>query len=364
MYKIKKIKGIRGWACLRYSGEGKWTYLKPALWPGGLTEELTLSDARSAVLNLNESLGFQKEERRREGALRRVSAITAKASRWLPTDVVADWEASELDPLGPRAIAKQRSLQTYVKEMIVGVNKEPKLWTGFARLFYDYIAKHPISEDYYIRVFRSLNHYGYFYAVWREAPFRDVGLPSGAAKEKILNAFRKRKNSIKRSAPLLPEDMERLKSTMSPAGYNWVAACMWLGLRPEEADQLASPPGPLWELLPGPAGGIRIFQPKLKNLADPERAYKFVPIEDSRQMEALHDIMRGPVARPTRRGADRKALPPGVKLYGGRHGFSQWQKFEKGLTPQELGKRLGHGEQSSVTERSYYEGGAKRGRKR
>ncbi len=164
--------------------------------------------------------------------------------------------------------------------------------------------------------------------------------PRGYERQRLLDAhYKKNKNSRKASDPLSPEVLNQAAGKMHQANFNWLFISMWLGLRPQEIDNIHDQQ--LWKI-ETPIVGRKIFcihQSKIIALP-PEDRWKPIPILYEEQEFALRIIHSGNFKRPLVKTM-RQYFSKDIDLYGGRKGFTDLMLL-KGNTIENISIWMGH----------------------
>jgi len=320
-------------------------YIPQSSWPNGFHKDLTYAQALEIQRSYNDS-----EVIKREASAQAIKARLKTAERfesaYLPEDVKAAYHATYLSHLEGKALSNAQSLWKEVQRVVVAINMPPERWCLNPQVVYKALADLGKSPDWCKRVFAALNLYGALYGLERKGFVGVKKLPN-TWHVKIADAFHDAEKGEK-SGKLTLEALEELKKKLSPEHWRWVNASFWFGLRPEEVDLLLGPPvierRDMWKV---ENEALTIYQPKLRGLRWPDR-YKHIPFSCPEQPAALSLLKQG-AKRPGPRVLEH--FPQGVRLYGGRHGFtSYWDA--KGVDIRTISRWLGH--RYLMTTEKYY----------
>lgn len=221
---------------------------------------------------------------------------------------------------GRRQTAKARGIWKAAQQMIISVGLDPSEWFYSHLAFYDYFYQKQFSVRYAHAILAVANLWGFFYSRKLARPFLAVPRPRGYERQRILDAYYgKTEKSRKASAPLAPELLAATRGRLNLRNFNWLYLSIWLGLRPQEIDNLHDPN--LWHVatLSTARKVLSVFQTKLVALP-PEDRWKSIPLLFDEQQFALRIIESGTFRRPLVRTI-HKYFGPHTTLYGGRKGF-------------------------------------------
>ncbi len=138
---------------------------------------------------------------------------------------------------------------------------------------------------------------------------------------------------------MTPEKLHRAKEKLNEAQYNWLYLSVWLGLRPNEIDQLIKD-GHLKILRTQEGQSILwIYQTKLASIA-PRYRWKLIPLIFSEQKKTVKIIKSGDFERPLVKTVKRY-LGSRIMLYGGRKGFTDLM-LSRGQNFVDISQWMGH----------------------
>lgn len=128
------------------------------------------------------------------------------------------------------------------------------------------------------------------------------------------------------------------KGKMLNEQFNWLYLSVWLGLRPQEVDNLKN--NELWNIEETCNPKILwVFQTKIVSLP-PEDRWKPIPILFDEQEFALRIIKSQKIQRPLVKTIHHY-FGDGIDLYGGRKGFVDLM-LSKGHTLENINVWMGH----------------------
>lgn len=315
----------------------------------GLTPESSIEEARTRIKFLNSADNLK---RRNEAAVARAIADSKNdelvESTFLPADLVTEFKSKILIKRfadGEKQARYQRLLVhwNFTQRMIAELKLEPKDYADSSTEFYRYFEKARISTSYATKVLRILNAWGQFYAkamgAWGIA---EVKNPKGIRREKLVRANHSKSGHRGPADPLTPQALEKkaARQEMSPENYNWLFLSVWLGLRPEEIENLkAKPEHHRWETHDG-VKVLFVFQTKLIAVSV-DKAWKPIPLLTPEQRECVAIIKAGQFKKPLNKIL-RRAFPYArITAYSGRKGFTDLM-LSYGQELEQVSVWLGH----------------------
>lgn len=222
----------------------------------------------------------------------------------------------------------------------VALKIDPSEWYYYNKEVYDYFHEQQLSISYSISILSLVNAWGYFICRKLAKPFLPVTRPRGYERQRLLDAhYQRNKKSRKASDPLSPDVLNAASRKMNQANFNWLFLSVWLGLRPQEIDNLHE--RELWRV-ETPIVGRKVFwiyQTKIIALPREDR-WKPIPILYEEQEFALRIIQSGNFKRPLVKTM-RQYLSKDIDLYGRRKGFTDLMLF-KGNTIENISIWMGH----------------------
>lgn len=312
----------------------------------GFHKMMTLDEARVRARQLNDQEFVKKQEERIQRIAIEENNNKKRYDSVLPIEFVEEFEKRYLRTRdaetrkGRRKTSHARSKWKAAQKMIVALRIDPSEWYYYNKEVYDYFHTQQLSMSYTISILSLVNAWGYFICRKLAKPFLPVTRPRGYERQRLLDAhYQRNKNSRKASDPLPPEVLNAASGKMNQANFNWLFISVWLGLRPQEIDNLHELE--LWRV-EKPVVGRKvfwIFQTKIIALP-PEDRWKPIPILYEEQEFALRIILSGNFKRPLLKTM-RSYFPKDIDLYGGRKGFTDLM-LSKGNTIENISIWMGH----------------------
>jgi integrase len=335
-------KGRRQWRLIHETYENGKRVAKQvprdALIGFGFSPDLSLEQAKARAKQLNQSQKLEREKQVDQA--RRAARIQVVESVYLPQDLAGLFtEHLEEESFGgDEHKLRLQSHWKYIQDMIAELEIHPQDFHRNANRIYRYLIEDEVSIDYAGKLIRVLNLWGLYVSEKRQAFFRPVALPRGLVRERIADNH----NSTgvrKASAPLPPAVLESARQQLTVVGnYEWLYVSVWLGLRPEEVDQLRDRTTWKTTTIRG-ATVIQIYQSKLVRVPKNQR-WKSIPLITKQQERALEFIESGVLKRPLYKTM-ATVFGEGITLYGGRKGFVRLMK-DHGQNVNNISQWLGH----------------------
>jgi len=292
----------------------------------GFSPVMTIEDARVRARQLNAQLKIKhQEERIREIQKKRVS-FQMRHEATLPEEFVAEFEERFVRPRSvfsdeqKKRIGQRRYTACYAaQKIIVQAGIEPTNWYFHPGVFYDLFYERKYSFGYVKNILAMMNLWGDFFTRKLAHPFAPLRPPRGYEKKRILEAYYQKKHRRQPSRSTTPEHLEMMKGHINQQNFNWLYISVWLGLRPQEIDNLKD--DGMWkvEILPTGRKVFWVFQTKIIALP-PEDRWKPIPILFDEQNFALKMIEDKNFKRPLTKTI-HKYIGEGHDTYGGRKGF-------------------------------------------
>lgn len=221
-------------------------------------------------------------------------------------------------------LSKLYSQFNFVQKMVVDLKlTNPSVYKTESKRIYKHLMDQKLSLNYSNRIISTLNRWGKFISKQQGRYYEDVPKPKGRERSAIAEAQRtKRGKDSERgvrieSDPLTPENLEKIAINFSTEQYNWLYLTVWLGLRPEEADEVQKIKVKYDERLK--VYVVSVYQSKLMSVAESER-WKHIPIVFKEQKKCLEIIESQAVKRPLSKTI-RKYAGDKITNYGGRKNF-------------------------------------------
>jgi hypothetical protein len=312
----------------------------------GFHKLMTLDEARVRARQLNAQDFVKRQEERIQRIAIEENNSKKKYDSVLPIEFVEEFESRFLRSRdaetrkGRRKTSHARSKWNTAKKMIVALKIDPSEWYYYNKEIYDYFHEQQLSISYSISILTLVNAWGYFICRKLAKPFLPVTRPRGYERQRLLDAhYHKNKNSRKASDPLPPEVLNMASGKMNQANFNWLFLSVWLGLRPQEIDNIHE--SELWRL-ETPIFGRKVFwiyQTKIIAFP-PDDRWKLIPILYEEQEFAMRIVESGNFKRPLVKTM-RQYFSKDIDLYGRRKGFTDLM-LSKGNTIENISIWMGH----------------------
>ena len=291
----------------------------------GMSPLLTIEEAREKVKQLNATNLLKRREKQRNSIQERLKEEDKLNRAYLPDMYVKQFEKDVLlrklgrDGDNPELKVIQSHWRA-AKRFIRGIKVEPSDWIEESDFIYNLFAKRKCSMSYVQKIFRIMNLWGAYVCRKSAKPFDPIKMPTGFYRERIADAYHD-KGTTKESGPITPELLQKAKQTISEEHYRWLYISVWLGLRPNEIDNLKNIE--TWNLKIERGKKILwVYQSKLKSVPR-DRRWKLIPILYSEQEAALEMINKQNFVRPLPKTI-RHPLGDLLNAYGGRKGFTDF----------------------------------------
>ena len=313
----------------------------------GFHASMSLQDARVRGRQLNADLRLKQQELRLKQLRDKELKFQLLNAAALPEEFVSEFEERFVRPRNDLSKkeykARHHSRFTAwrtAQKIIVAVGVEPTNWLYHQDRFYDQFHKCQFSIGYVQRVLAMINLWGHFITRKLCQPYYAVRAPKGYERQRLLEAFYS-KSSRRRvpSAPITPELLSKINGIMNAVNFNWLYISVWLGLRPQEIDNILD--DRMWKVETLPTGRkiIWVYQTKIVALP-PEDRWKPIPILFDEQHFALKIIADKNFKRPLTKTVS-KYIGPKHDLYGGRKGFVDLMLY-KGQMLENISIWMGH----------------------
>lgn len=314
----------------------------------GLDDRFTFDQAREVVKHLNSAEHLRKKnERARVKKLAVDQHENIVESAFLPRHLVIQFQEkvlikrfadNEKQARYQRLLFHWKFAQTMLSELQI----EPKDYADEATVFYRYFEKKEISPSYVIKILRIVNAWGQFYAkamgAWGIQP---ISNPRGLRREKIARANQDKDDYTGPAEPLTSQALETGKKELLDQNYNWLYLSVWLGLRPEEIDNLLAPKMHKYGLSEDDKTTILwIFQTKLTSVSR-DKAWKPIPLFLPEQHKCISIIDSKNFRRPLNKTLRKVFHDERITGYSGRKGFTDLM-LSKGQELTEISVWLGH----------------------
>jgi hypothetical protein len=310
----------------------------------GFSPSMSFEEARARAKQINSQAWLKRRERIRNEIQLRLQKEDHVESAYLPELFVQQFEKEVLFrrfARGDQKTMDRKKLGSHwraVKRVIRDLNLDPSDWAEQPQTIYAQFQKLQASPSYTQKLVRMMNLWGYFISKRTNKAFLPLPSPRGYDLEQIADAFFEKDHNEKRSAPITPEKLESAKSQLIDSQYRWLYITVWLGLRPQEVDQLKG--DETWKTTnDGAVQILWVYQPKLRAVPR-ERRWKLIPLLFPEQLVAFEFITSKNFDRPLPKTV-RKWVNSSATCYGGRKGFTDLM-LSKGQQLEDISAWLGH----------------------
>jgi hypothetical protein len=312
----------------------------------GFLARMSRDEAQARAKQLN-SLELVQRQEKKLRILRLEELEVGKRYRaFLPEEFKAEFELRYLRQRDSQTVRRLRRftrahiLWRAVQKLIIHIKIEPSEWHLNQDQIYDYFFERKLSLSYSGKIISMLNRWGIFLCRKIDAPYLPVNRPRGYERQRLVDNYYECSAARKRaSRPLSALALLELKGRMKEQQYNWLFASVWLGLRPQEIDNLKDRSFWRTEELPTGTKILWVFQTKLVALPPADR-WKPIPLLYEEQKLACEFVEEGALDRPLVKTV-RKYFGDGISLYGGRKGFTDLM-LEKGHSLEAISQWMGH----------------------
>ena len=289
----------------------------------GFGPQMNHDQARIRATQLNAQLELKRQEERRQRIEAQIELLQLKTVAVMPEIFKEEFETKYIysrftDPRWQRRfLTDWRAAQ----RMLLEVTLDPLEWHDESHRFYDYFRQNKFSLSYIKKIILVTNLWGHFLSRKLGQPFLRIPLPRGKEKAQLLDAyFEKQGKSHNQSDPITVEQLEAAKESLRVPHYNWLFLSVWLGLRPQEVDQLKKGDHVRLERDQNNILTLWVFQTKLTSVPRRYR-WKLIPIIFPEQHDAIAILRSGDFKRPLVKTI-RNQFGQFTTLYGGRKGFT------------------------------------------
>ncbi len=312
----------------------------------GFHKTMTIEEARTRAKQINAQDFLKGQEERIKKIEEEEAQLTKRRDSVLPIQFVEEFEKRFIKNQDTQTLAgkRRRSRAHYVwsstKKMIYALQIEPSEWFYYSKEVYDYFCQAQISLRHAFTILHFANLWGFFICRKLGKPFLPIQKPLGYERQRMINAFyEKEKRSRKAARGITPEELNSISGRINQENFNWLYISVWLGLRPQEVDNIKEK-----ELMrvEEPLHGRKIlwiFQTKIIALP-PEDRWKPIPILFEEQEFALKILKNNNFKRPLCKTI-KKYFGDDVDLYSGRKGFIDLM-LSKGHTIENISVWMGH----------------------
>lgn len=308
---------------------------------------MTLDEAKVRARQLNAQRFLKEQEKRIQQRKLEDEQNAKRYDGVLPEEFVAEFEKrfvrvrdSETTK-GIRQKSRSYSIWKAAQKVIFELQIDPSDWLYSTHEIYDHFHKKQLSLRYIYSILKFINLWGFFISKKLSRPFHPIPAPRGYERQRLIEAFYekdRRKVSVP-SKEISPEKLDAVRERLNQPNFNWIFLSVWLGLRPQEVDNLKDET--MWRIeIVGTARTILwVFQTKIVALPAEDR-WKPIPIIFEQQEFALRIVESGAFKRPLTKTI-RKHFGQGTTLYGGRKGFTDLM-LSKGQFLENISVWMGH----------------------
>ena len=307
----------------------------------GLSPSLTFEQAQEQLRRLRAANRLRERAERRARIAARLEEEELIVSAYLPPDVVAAFESSQLADAGVPARHWRLARQA-----VAAVAVHPAEWYARAAAFWRWAEASELSPDYVCRVLRVVRMYGLFYCQKTNSP--PVALP--ALPRKILNkikaAYLGARGGAAKTNAMAEAEMLAAAKKAPPKKANYLRLLFYFGLRPDEARQVVKEPqGALWQVVTGDPRfpwALRVYMPKMAKRGE-DHVWKVIPAARPEQQALRPALEARELAIPGYQYTRKLFAGSGRRLTrrSARKGFSLWLK-ELGYSAEARRAWLGH----------------------
>lgn len=316
-WRIMKVEYIHGG-----NGRKSETVVQdPAFTDLGFSLGMTLLQAKNHCKKLNAQAQIKRKEQKKKA----LASSNLQDLNKIAKTIVPESESSAfVDHLqsewfgGQYNLRKQVFLWNKCQIILKTLKILPQDYYKDRARLYKLFEAEQMSLSYVEKILRVLNKYGEWYANEHRSFFKKIPLPKGLIRETILEASNADGSGAK---PLTPQLLKSLNEKMPPGQLEYLAATLYLGLRPSELDLIIEDKNKF--LKSEIQDGVRvlgIYQSKLAGVSKDDR-WKWLPLFLDEQREAYKNINKGILKKPLVKTI-KKHLGDGYGLYSGRKGFT------------------------------------------
>ncbi|MBI1859552.1 MAG: hypothetical protein HYR96_01370 [Deltaproteobacteria bacterium] len=209
--------------------------------PLGFHSNMTLEIARARAKQLNAQLELRLQEERRKAIDEKFASLETETRAVLPEIFKDEFELRFISSRYDDPKWQRRMMTSWraTQRMLIEIQLDPMHWFDENTRFYDYFHSHRFSFSYIRKILIFTNMWGQFLSRKLGQSFTKVPQPRGKEKARLLDAyFAKCGGSSNQSDPITPQQLEKARADFKEENYNWLFLSVWLGLRPQEVDQL------------------------------------------------------------------------------------------------------------------------------
>lgn len=312
----------------------------------GFAKSMSIAEARCRARQLNSQLFIKRQEERHQKLKTARAETLRRHESVLPEEFVAEFELrfvrtrdSDTDS-GKRRRTRAFSLWQAAQKMIVAVGVEPSDWFYHTLEINDFFHQRKYSVRFVLSTLKMANLWGFFICRKLGRPFLPVPIPRGYERQRLIQAYYEKERKARRpSLPLVPETLKSKVQKLNQPNYHWLVLSVWLGLRPQEIDNLHNEKMWSLEILGNGRKVLWVFQTKIIALPIEDR-WKPIPILFEEQEFAIRVLKGNAFKRPIMKTM-RKHFGEGIDLYAGRKGFTDLM-LSKGHSLENISVWMGH----------------------
>lgn len=318
----------------------RWRYL-------GFHASMNIEEAKVRAKQLNTQVHLKLQEERLKKIREKENSLHLRYQAMLPPEFVEEFEELFIYKKGhlSEKARKQKSRRKATawkaaKRMISTLQIEPSKWFYHDHDFYEYFRQKQYSLGYINSIIALANLWGHFISRKLANPFFPIKKPRGHDRARLIDAYyQKEKSTKKPSRAITVEHLAKISKSINALNFNWIFVSVWLGLRPQEIDNLQDES--MWkiEILPTKRKVLWIFQTKIVALP-PEDRWKPIPLLFEEQLFAFKIIEGKNFKRPLNKTL-HKHMGKEYGLYGGRKGFVDLM-LSKGQSMENISIWMGH----------------------
>jgi hypothetical protein len=219
----------------------------------GIHKLMTIEEAKVRAKQLNAQDYLRGQEERIKKIELQDAELRKRFDSVLPEEFVAEFEkrfikARDSETIaGKRKTSRARVTWKAAQKLIVAVQIDPSEWFYYNNEIYDYFFQKKYSLRYCHSILNLVNRWGYYISRKLAKPFMAIVRPRGYERQRLIEAYYGKTKYVRRpSAQLTPEHLMEISLKMNQPNFNWLFLSVWLGLRPQEIDNLHDKS--LWKL--------------------------------------------------------------------------------------------------------------------
>lgn len=312
----------------------------------GFHQSMTVDEVQARARQLNAQLQLKRQEEVVQKIKIKEADFQLRNTSALPEIFVAEFEQRFIQSKLPIPENKKKSRTTQrftawraAQRIIVEIGLEPTSWFYHQDKFYEIFFQKKFSVGYAGTILIYINLWGNFITRKLCQPYYPVRKPKGYERQRIIESSYTKPYRKKASESITPEHLINIVNKINTKDFNWLFVSVWLGLRPQEIDNLHDNTTWKMETLPTGRKLLWVFQTKIIALPSEDR-WKPIPILFDEQHFALKIISDKTFKRPLTKTI-RKHIGNGHDCYGGRKGFVDLM-LSKNQTLENISIWMGH----------------------